>query len=97
MKSLLKTCLTMIAASILSGAVLAVDKTGHRFVAHSNGHVIILNAKGEIEWEVAMPFTSHGIQALPSGNFRIQNSITTLVRLKLVNYRFVKSYSTMRS
>ena len=59
----------------------ADDKIGHRFIAHANGHVFILNVKGEIEWDVPMPFTSHDIQVLPNGNVLIQDSLTTVVEM----------------
>ena len=50
--------LTVFAPILLTVTVRADDKAGHRFIAHSNSRVAILNAKGETEWEVAMPFTS---------------------------------------
>ncbi len=81
MKITSRSILTVFAALALAVAVRADDKAGHRFIAHSNGHVIILNAKGEIEWEVAMPFTSHDIQVLPNGNVLIQDSLTTIVEM----------------
>ena len=81
MKNTTRRILTVFAALALTAAVRADDKAGHRFLAHSNGHVMVLNAKGETEWEVAMPFTSHDIQVLPNGNMLIQNSITTIVEM----------------
>ncbi|MEP6754371.1 MAG: hypothetical protein ABJA67_02635, partial [Chthonomonadales bacterium] len=72
--------LLLVLCSLLFATAGMAD-VGHRFIAHSNGHVVILNAKGEIEWEVAMPFTSHDIQVLPNGNMLIQNSITTVVEM----------------
>src|ERR1700722_12931684 len=79
MKNTTRKVLTVFGALALTAAVRA--DVGHRFIAHSNGHVMILNVKGEIEWEVAMPFTSHDIQVLPNGNVLIQNSLTTVVEM----------------
>ena len=81
MKNTTLKILTVFAALLLTVTVRADDKTGHRFIAHSNGRVVILNAKGETEWEVAMPSTSHDIQVMPNGNMLIQNSITTIVEM----------------
>ena len=71
--------LAALSLTLTAGAVRA--EVGHRMIAHSNGRVVILSAKGEVEWEVPMPFTSHDIQVLPNGNMLIQNSITTVVEM----------------
>ena len=81
MKNTLRNILMVVGALALTAAVRADDMVGHRFIADSNGRVVIVNAKGEIEWEVAMPFTSHDIQVLPNGNFLIQDSITTVIEM----------------
>lgn len=81
MKNIFGRILSVTGALALTLAVRADDNMGHRFIAHANGHVMILNVKGEIEWQVDMPFTSHDIQVLPNGNMLIQNSITTVVEM----------------
>jgi hypothetical protein len=53
----------------------------YRVLAQDRGRVAIVNAKGEIEWEVACPFGSHDIALLPSGNFLIHTGATTIVEM----------------
>jgi len=81
MKSSIRIVFAVICAFALAAGGRADDKVSHRIIAHSNGHVVILNVKGEIEWEVAMPFTSHDIQVLPNGNVLVQDSLTTIVEM----------------
>ncbi len=81
MNRFLKTLLMVAGALALTTVVRADNQVGHRLLVHANGHVMILNAKGEIEWQVDMPFTSHDIQILPNGNMLIQNTITTVVEM----------------
>jgi outer membrane protein assembly factor BamB len=76
-----KTVLTVVGVLAMASTARAEEPVGHRMVVHANGHVMILNAKGETEWQVDMPFTSHDIQMLPNGNLLIQNSITTVVEM----------------
>ncbi len=54
---------------------------GHRFVAQDRGRVAVVNAKGEVEWEVPCGFTSHDIQLLPSGNWLLHTGPTTIVEM----------------
>ena len=50
----------------------------HRVLAQDKGHVVILNDKGDVEWEVPCHYTSHDIQMLPNGNVLIHTGDTTI-------------------
>ena len=73
MKHFLKTALTGAACLLALAPVLAQKPVAHRFVAQDRGKVIIFSAKGDVEWEYDCPFTSHDIQALPSGNILVHS------------------------
>ena len=49
-----------------------------KVLAADKGHVAIINAKGEVEWEVPIGHTSHDIAMLPNGNFLLHTSDTTI-------------------
>jgi hypothetical protein len=53
----------------------------YRVLAQDRGHVAIVNAKGEIEWEVSCQFGSHDIALLPNGNFMLHTGATTIVEM----------------
>ncbi len=52
-----------------------------KVLAQDKGHVAIINAKGEVEWEVPMGPTSHDIALLPNGNFLLHAGDTTIVEM----------------
>ena len=55
--------------------------SGYRVLAQDRGRVAIVNAKGEVEWEVACPFGSHDIALLPNGNLLLHTGPTTIVEM----------------
>ena len=57
------------------------EPAGHRLIAQDKGHVAIVNAKGEVEWEVPSKFTAHDIQVLPNGNVIFPTAADTLVEM----------------
>ncbi len=73
---------TVAAAAIFTGAASAAfaaeGAITHRVLAQDKGHVIILNEKGEIEWEAPIKATSHDIALLPNGNLLLHTSDTTI-------------------
>jgi hypothetical protein len=75
----------MVAFGALSlGACFATAeeaKIAHRVLAQDKGHVVILNEKGEVEWEVPCKFTSHDIALLPNGNYLLHMSDTKIVEM----------------
>ena len=68
MKHFLSMALSCATAVLALMPVLAQKPVSHRLVAQDRGKVLILNAKGDVEWEYDCPFVSHDIQALPNGN-----------------------------
>ena len=43
---------TTLGVVVVPSTAFAENGVGHRILAVDNGHAIILNAKGEVEWEV---------------------------------------------
>jgi hypothetical protein len=66
---------------IVAATVLAEDHPTWKVLAVDNGHAAIVNAKGEVEWEYPIKYTSHDIHVLPSGNLLLHTSDTTIVEI----------------
>ena len=49
-----------------------------KILAQDRGHVAIINAKGEVEWDVPLGATSHDIDLLSNGHFLIHVNDTTV-------------------
>jgi hypothetical protein len=56
-------------------------KPAYRVLAADKGHVAIVNAKGEVEWEVANRAEVHDLWLLPSGNVLFTSSPTVIVEM----------------
>jgi hypothetical protein len=81
MKAIFATIASLL---IPCAAALAADKSAapaYRVLAQDRGHVAIVNAKGEVEWEYPCKFTSHDIYLLPSGNFLLHTGPATIVEV----------------
>jgi hypothetical protein len=65
----------------LAAAVHADDKPAYRVLARDKGHVAIVNAKGEVEWEVPCDTDAHDIAMLPGGNVLMPVSATKIVEM----------------
>src|SRR5258708_22080212 len=59
----------------------AAAKSAYRVLAQDKGHVAIVNAKGEVEWEVPCPYDSHDIAMLPGGNVLLHTGDATVVEM----------------
>jgi hypothetical protein len=71
-------------AALLAGAVcpaVADDKPAYRVLAADNGHVAIVNARGEVEWEVPNKHEVHDLALLPNGNVLMPITPTTVVEM----------------
>jgi Mala s 1-like protein len=78
----LATLALFVGSARLAGPAVAADRpVAHRVIAQDKGHVAILNAKGEVEWEVPCDFTSHDIQVLPNGNMLLHTGPATVVEM----------------
>jgi hypothetical protein len=71
------TCFTVIAILGLlvsrTGFADSVGSAGepvsHRVIVQGKDRIAVVNAKGEVEWEVPCAFTSHDIAVLPNGHY----------------------------
>jgi hypothetical protein len=71
-------------AALLLGALCparADDKPSYRVLAADKGHVAIVNAKGEVEWEVPNKHEVHDLALLPDGNVLMPITPSTVVEM----------------
>ncbi len=76
-----KIGLFLLAAALCPALSHAQDAVTHRFLGADKGKVKIINAKGEVEWEVENRFTCHDIAMLPNGNILMPTSNTKIVEM----------------
>jgi hypothetical protein len=57
------------------------DTPAYRVLAQDRGRVAVVNARGEVEWEVPCPFGSHDIARLANGNFLLHTGAATVVEM----------------
>jgi hypothetical protein len=69
-----------IAFLLTSARALAADH-GYRVLAQDRGHVAIISAKGEVEWEVECQHNSHDIAVLASGNLLLHTGPAKIVEM----------------
>jgi hypothetical protein len=60
---------------------IRADERAYRVLAQDKGHVAIVNAKGEVEWEVPCAYNSHDIALLPGGNLLLHTGPATVVEM----------------
>ncbi len=70
----------IVLVSVLPSAA-ADERPAHRVLARDKGHVAIVNAKGEVEWEVPCKTDAHDIAMLPNGNVLMPVSATKIVEM----------------
>jgi hypothetical protein len=66
---------------ILSALTANADQPAHRVLGQDKGHVAILNAKGDVEWEVACPHNSHDMALLENGNLLLHTGPARVVEM----------------
>ena len=78
MKQVLIVCIALLVFVETSSA-----QQNYRVLGADKKRVAIVNAKGEVEWEIANPTAReiHDIQALPNGNVLFQTGYTTVVEV----------------
>lgn len=69
-------CLTLLVAREAAAA-----EPAYRVLAQDKGHVAIVDAKAQVEWEVECKHNSHDIALLPSGNLLLHTGHTTIVEM----------------
>jgi len=75
---------SLAAAALLAGAIcpgVADDKPAYRVLAADKGHVAIVNATGEVEWEVPNKHEVHDLTLLPNGNVLMPITPSTVVEM----------------
>jgi outer membrane protein assembly factor BamB len=72
---------TCLFALCLPAAAAADEKPAYRVLAADRGRVAIVNAKGEVEWEVSNPAEVHDLALLPNGNVLFPTGPTTVVEM----------------
>src|ERR1051326_4315921 len=70
-----------ISFALLISETAQASPVTHRVIAQDKGHVAIVNAKGEVEWETPCAFTSHDITVLPNGNLLLHTDAATVVEM----------------
>lgn len=75
------TLLFVVVIALLAAPAFSDKPVSHRFIAQDRGHALIINAKGETEWEAPCPFVSHDISVLPNGNVLLHTGPATIVEM----------------
>lgn len=65
----------------IPGVSARAQAVTHRVLAQDRGHVVILNAKGEVEWEAPCGGTAHDLTMLPNGNVLTQTDGGNVVEI----------------
>ena len=76
----MKLSLRLAALFCVGSAALshAEDRPNYKVLAEDKGHVMVINAKGDVEWDIPCPGQSHDIAALQDGNYLIHISDTVI-------------------
>jgi hypothetical protein len=86
-----RTC-TLAFLLTLAPALAGADRPAYRVLAQDKGHVVILNARGEVEWEMPCKHNSHDIALLANGNLLLNTGPATVVEMtpeKKVVWRYM--------
>ena len=69
------------AALLLLPSAALSAQPAYRVLAQDNGHVAIVNARGQVQWEVECKHNSHDIALLENGNLLLHTGPTTIVEM----------------
>jgi outer membrane protein assembly factor BamB len=81
-----------VGAAITTTESAAAPQVSHRVIVQGKDRIAIVNAKGEVEWEVPCAFTSHDIAVLPNGHYLLHTGPATIVEMtpdKKVAWQYV--------
>lgn len=81
----LTTALCLLLCTAFSVEAFAARKV----LAQDNGHIVLLNDKSEVEWEMPCRHTSHDMQILPTGNYLLHVSNTKIVEVQPADKKVV--------
>jgi hypothetical protein len=73
--------LALVFCLLPAGAAVAEDTPAYRVLARDRGRVAVVNAQGEVEWEVPCATDAHDIAMLPGGNVLMPVSATKVVEM----------------
>ena len=76
-RPMLATCIL----ACLASPICADDERAYRVLAADKGHVAIVNAKGEVEWEFATKAEVHDLALLENGNVLFPTGPATVVEM----------------
>jgi hypothetical protein len=69
-------------AAVGFGCIAAAEPApAYRVLAQDKGHVAIMNAKGEVEWQVECPHNSHDIALIENGNLLLHTGPAKVVEM----------------
>jgi hypothetical protein len=83
-----------LAALILLPFPLLAEAPAYKVLASDKGHLAIVNAKGEIEWEMPIKHDVHDLHVLPNGNILTQTSHTLTVEIEPKKKEIVWKYES---
>lgn len=81
MRSLSSLLLLATVALSTAASSLADTPVTHRVLAQDRGRAVILNEKGDVEWEAPVPFVTHDISMLPNGNILVSTAPDNVVEI----------------
>ena len=83
MRGVLAGALFGLTLAMLAAGSAAADPagSGYRVLAQDNGHVAIVNPRGELEWEVECKHNSHDIALLENGNLLLHTGPAKVVEM----------------
>jgi len=83
MRGVLAGALFGLVLAMLAASAPAADPAGagYRVLGQDNGHVAIVNAQGEVEWEVECKHNSHDIALLENGNLLLHTGPAKVVEM----------------
>ncbi len=73
--------LSLCLLGLIATASAADERPNYKVLAEDKGHVAIVNARGEVEWEVPCRYDSHDIALLPDGNYLLHTGPKTVVEM----------------
>jgi len=86
--------LPLAALFLLSFSLAAAEQPAYKVLASDKGHLAIVNAKGEIEWEMPLKHDVHDMHMLPNGNILTHTSSTVTVEIEPKKKEIVWKYES---
>jgi hypothetical protein len=81
-------CLALL-LGVSSVARAAEGPAGHKVLVQDKGHIVVINEKGEVEWETKCGYTSHDMAVLPNGNYLLNTGPAKVVEMRPADQKIV--------